>query len=96
MDGKYLWTGGHNFWDAHYLRTKPVNDLSIEMEGSGVTRDAHRYANAQWGYIVKKQSTAWGRFVDKNVTDAIDGMYSIKRLSVPIFYEFITYYAHRF
>ena len=41
------------------------------MEG-GVARDAHRFANAQWGYIVKKQSTAWGRFVDKNITDAFD------------------------
>jgi hypothetical protein len=41
------------------------------MEG-GVARDAHRYANAQWGYIVKKQSTAWGRFVDKNIPDALD------------------------
>jgi len=27
VDGKYLWTGGHNFWTAHYLTTKPVNDL---------------------------------------------------------------------
>lgn len=41
------------------------------MEG-GVAKDAHRYANAQWGYIVKKQSTAWGRFVDKRIPDAID------------------------
>ena len=71
VDGHYLWTGGHNFWDPHYLRTKPVNDLSLNMEG-GVARDAHRFANAQWGYIVKKQSTAWGRFVDKNITDAFD------------------------
>ncbi|VEU43705.1 unnamed protein product [Pseudo-nitzschia multistriata] len=22
VDGKYLWTGGHNFWDRHYLRKK--------------------------------------------------------------------------
>lgn len=71
VDGKYLWTGGHNFWDAHYLRKKPVLDLSLEMEG-GPARDAHKFANAQWGYIVKKQSTAWGRFVDKNIHDALD------------------------
>jgi hypothetical protein len=41
------------------------------MEG-GVAKDGHHYANAQWGYIVKKQSTAWGRFVDKNIPDALD------------------------
>eukprot|EP00934_Nitzschia_sp_Nitz4_P006283 Nitzschia sp. Nitz4//scaffold94_size78252//74771//76641//NITZ4_005478-RA/size78252-augustus-gene-0.68-mRNA-1//1//CDS//3329560410//6273//frame0 len=71
VDGRYLWTGGHNFWDKHYLQVCPVNDLSLELEG-GPAKDAHRYANAQWGYIVKKQSTAWGRFVDKNIPDALD------------------------
>jgi len=71
VDGKYLWTGGHNFWDKHYLRNNPVNDLSLELEG-GCARDAHRFANAQWGYIVKKQSTAWGRFVDKRLHDALE------------------------
>lgn len=71
VDGKHLWTGGHNFWDKHYLRDSPVNDLSLEMEG-GPAKDAHRFANAQWGYIVKKQSTAWGRFVDKRIPDALD------------------------
>lgn len=71
VDGKYLWTGGHNFWGRHYLKKNPVNDLSIEMEGN-VARDGHRYANAQWAYIVKKQSTAWGRFVDKRIPDGLD------------------------
>jgi len=70
-DGRYLWTGGHNCWDRHYLKANPTNDLSIEMEGN-VARDAHRFANFQWGYIVKKQSTAWGRFVDKNIPDGLD------------------------
>jgi hypothetical protein len=41
------------------------------MEG-GPAKDAHRFANAQWGYIVKKQNTAWGRFVDRNISDALD------------------------
>ena len=49
----------------------PVNDISILMEGN-VARDGHRFANAQWGYIVKKQSTAWGKFVDRNVPDSLD------------------------
>mmetsp|Transcript_43746 Transcript_43746/g.106076 ORF Transcript_43746/g.106076 Transcript_43746/m.106076 type:complete len:606 (+) Transcript_43746:139-1956(+) len=71
VDGKHLWTGGHNFWHGHYLKTSPVNDLSIYLKGP-VARDGHEYANAQWGYIVKKQSTAWGRFVDKRIPDAVD------------------------
>mmetsp|Transcript_23677 Transcript_23677/g.65728 ORF Transcript_23677/g.65728 Transcript_23677/m.65728 type:complete len:591 (+) Transcript_23677:112-1884(+) len=71
IDGKYLWTGGHNFWDCHYLKSSPVNDLSILMEGC-VARDGHRFANSQWNYILKKQSTAWGRFVDKRIPDNID------------------------
>lgn len=71
VDGKYLWTGGHNFWDYHYLKNNPVNDLSLELEG-GVANDAHYYANGQWAYIVKKQSTAWGRFVDRNISDSLD------------------------
>jgi hypothetical protein len=71
VDGKYLWTGGHNFWDEHYLKRNPVLDISLEMEG-GVARDAHYFANAQWGYVVKKQSTTWGRFVDKHIPDGLD------------------------
>lgn len=22
VDGQYLWTGGHNYWDRHYLKSK--------------------------------------------------------------------------
>ena len=40
---------------AHRYRIhSPTNDLSIFMEGN-VARDGHRFANAQWGYIVRKQ-----------------------------------------
>jgi hypothetical protein len=28
VDGKYLWTGGHNFWDYHYLKNKYVKFLT--------------------------------------------------------------------
>jgi len=71
VDGKHLWTGGHNFWDRHYLKSNPTNDLAIYMDGN-VARDGHRFANAQWGYIVKKQSTGWGHFVDRHISDAVD------------------------
>lgn len=62
-DGRYLHTGGHNLWDAHYLKNNPVHDLSIEMEGR-VAHDGHLYANAQWQFIEKKQSTCGGQIVD--------------------------------
>mmetsp|Transcript_16980 Transcript_16980/g.47618 ORF Transcript_16980/g.47618 Transcript_16980/m.47618 type:complete len:556 (-) Transcript_16980:62-1729(-) len=71
VDGKFLWTGGHNFRDAHYLQKNPVNDVSLEMEGT-VAHDAHRYANAQWNYIERKQSTRWGKFVDRRIPDSWD------------------------
>ena len=32
VDGKHLWTGGHNLWDQHYLKHNPVHDLSLEMK----------------------------------------------------------------
>ncbi len=55
------------------------------MDGN-VARDGHRFANAQWGYIVKKQSTAWGRFVDKHVHDGID-VPRVARVTVSAFPE---------
>jgi phosphatidylserine/phosphatidylglycerophosphate/cardiolipin synthase-like enzyme len=98
VDGKYLWTGGHNFWDPHYLRNNPVNDLSLEMEG-GVARDAHLFANAQWGYVVKKQSTRWGKFVDKNVSDAFDvprrARVTVSEFPEASTAEFPPYYKHK-
>jgi len=64
VDGQYLHTGGHNLWDQHYLKNDPVHDLSVEMEG-GITRDGHRYADAQWDFIKKKQNTMVGWMIDK-------------------------------
>jgi len=85
VDGKHLWTGGHNFWDRHYLKSNPTNDISILMEGN-VARDGHRFANAQWKYILKKQDTAWGRFVDKRVNDAVE-LPRVARVTVSAFPE---------
>ena len=56
VDGCYLWTGGHNFWDDHYLKEKPVHDLSFEIKGN-VTHDAHLYANTHWKHIELLSST---------------------------------------
>ncbi len=47
----------------------PVHDVSLEMEGP-VSIDAHFYANRQWTYIRRKQTTCWGHFVSKHVPDA--------------------------
>mmetsp|Transcript_51578 Transcript_51578/g.102455 ORF Transcript_51578/g.102455 Transcript_51578/m.102455 type:complete len:713 (+) Transcript_51578:77-2215(+) len=53
VDGKYLFTGGHNVWDPHYLKKNPVRDLSMEAEGQ-VTQDGHVFANRMWQFIIKK------------------------------------------
>jgi len=51
VDGKYLFTGGHNVWDPHYLQKNPVRDLSMEAEGQ-VAEDGHVFANSMWEYII--------------------------------------------
>lgn len=64
VDGRYLHTGGHNLWDAHYLQHDPVYDLSVEFEGR-VALDGHSFANQQWAFIRRIQSTFCGYIVDK-------------------------------
>jgi len=64
VDGKYLHTGGHNLWDKHYLQDNPVHDLSLEMEGE-ITHNAHTFANFQWNFVKKAQSTRWGQIAEK-------------------------------
>lgn len=69
VDGKYLHTGGHNLWDPHYLKSNPVHDLSIQLEGR-VTVDGHMFANQQWAFIQRKQSTLVGQCAEQ-VPDAV-------------------------
>lgn len=52
-DGKHLFTGGHNVWDAHYLQKNPVRDISIRADGQ-VAEDAHVFLNRMWSFIIKK------------------------------------------
>jgi len=69
VDGRYLNTGGHNLWDNHYLRKKPVHDLSLEMEGR-VTYYGHTFANDHWDFIKFKQGTFIGQIAEK-IPDAL-------------------------
>lgn len=55
VDGCYLWTGGHNFWEAHYLKENPIYDLGLELKGN-VTHDAYLYANTHWKLIERLSS----------------------------------------
>lgn len=57
VDGKYLFTGGHNSWDKHYLQWNPVKDVSMELKGE-VTDDAHVFLNRMWEYIIKKDKAS--------------------------------------
>lgn len=70
VDGRYLHTGGHNLWDAHYLKHSPVHDLSVELEGK-VAHAAHLFANAHWAYIERKQGKFIGKIVDAIVPDVL-------------------------
>ena len=63
VDGRYLHTGGHNMWDAHYLQGNPVHDLSLEMEGR-CAHDGHMYANEQWLFVEIIQTTCCGAVVN--------------------------------
>jgi len=64
VDGNVLHTGGHNLYDAHYLRKNPIHDLSVEFDGR-VAHDGHRFANDQWLYIEVNQRTCFGYCIDK-------------------------------
>ncbi len=48
--------------NLHYF--SPVHDLSFELAGR-VALDGHLFANEQWAYVQRKQSTILGKVVDK-------------------------------
>src|SRR5262249_4749605 len=50
VDGRIAVVGGHNLWTQDYLIDDPVHDLSMQVSG-GAARDAHRFADALWGYV---------------------------------------------
>lgn len=47
-DGKLALVGGHNMWDADYLRANPIFDLSMEYRGQSVV-GARDFMNKLWG-----------------------------------------------
>ena len=49
IDGKEVFTGGHNLWAQHYLQEAPVHDVSVVLESS-VAADAHTYLDVLWDY----------------------------------------------
>jgi len=64
VDGRYLHIGGHNMYHHHYLDSNPIHDVSIELEGR-VAHGGHGFANQQWEYIKRIQTTCCGRGVHK-------------------------------
>lgn len=57
-DGKYLFTGGHNLWDDHYLKKDPVHDLSFEAHG-GVAIEGHCFTNLMWKFVEHTDRVLW-------------------------------------
>ncbi len=56
VDGRYALTGGHNQWDADYLGSRPVHDVSMLVEGQAAYA-AFNFANVMWDYIRDCNST---------------------------------------
>ena len=56
VDGQRAIVGGHNTWTSDYLLDAPVYDISMELSGSAA-RDAHRFADALWGYVCARPDT---------------------------------------
>lgn len=69
VDGKEVYTGGHNLWDPVYLRKDPIHDTSIRLTGE-VAVQAHLFVNEQWEFIRQKQSTVKGWIIDK-ISDGV-------------------------
>ena len=56
VDGELLIQGGQNLWDADYLGTNPVYDLTMRLRGTP-TIDAHHFADRLWEYTCEDH---WG------------------------------------
>lgn len=50
IDGKILFTGGHNLWAEDYLDETPIFDLTFRYDGP-IARAGHAYANRLWDFI---------------------------------------------
>jgi len=64
IDGRHVFTGGHNLWDDVYLKKDPIHDTSIQLEGE-VAIKAHNYANEQWKFVQDNQETVKGWLINK-------------------------------
>jgi len=62
VDGKHLFTGGHNMWDAHYCQKNPVRDLSTILEGP-CANDGHLFANKMWQFITETDKGMFFNFL---------------------------------
>ena len=54
VDGVRAIQGGHNMWTDDYLRTSPVQDVSMTVEGSAAS-DLHAFANELWDVTCRGQ-----------------------------------------
>jgi len=68
VDGKEVYTGGHNLRDDVYLQNDPIHDTSIHLKGD-IAVQSHMYMNTQWTFIRDRQASWMGWFVDKIYPD---------------------------
>lgn len=63
IDGKYLFSGGHNLWDRHYLRKDCIHDVSMEIDGRPAL-DGHNFANQMWLFVNSESRNCCGRIIN--------------------------------
>jgi len=56
VDGRLTLEGGHNWASNAYLKSSPILDASLVVEGD-VAKHAHRFLDQQWHYIC---TSGWG------------------------------------
>jgi len=56
IDGKILFTGGHNLWAEDYLGTSPIFDLTLRYDGP-IAKAGHDYADRLWDFIRQHNRT---------------------------------------
>jgi phosphatidylserine/phosphatidylglycerophosphate/cardiolipin synthase-like enzyme len=77
VDGTELITGGHNLYDEHYLRAKPVHDISVHLRGP-IAFDGHNFANKEWKFVRRNHFAMVGQCMDTCYPTAVPSALPIR------------------
>jgi len=87
VDGKYMFTGGHNLYDAYVDIKNPTHDLSVTLTGK-IAHIGHSFSNEIWDYVASKGSN--GEMCTFTTRETSDGkgrekVYSLEKEAPPRF-----------